>query len=161
MTDSPKAKAPYVEPDTGYPRLEQQLEWYDRKARSAQGWSQRTKMLSMSMSALVPIAAFLSEEKSVVALLGVAVVMLEGLQQVNGWHDRWTNYRAVCENLRREKFAYLGGVGSYDGLTPEEAKKALILQTENIIATENVNWMSRQQQNAQVKVNAPAVPDKD
>jgi|GEM_PF-3660634 len=140
-----KSETKYTEPDSGYARLEQQLDWYDRKARAAQGWAQRTKLLSMSMSATVPLAAILADG-TVTAAIGVGVVILEGLQQVNGWHDKWINYRAVCENLRREKFSYVGGVGAYDGLSPEEAKKTLILQTENIIATENVNWMSRQQQ---------------
>jgi hypothetical protein len=45
------------EPDSGYPRLESQIEWYDKKSGEAQWWYKKLKISEFIIGALVPPAA--------------------------------------------------------------------------------------------------------
>lgn len=131
------------EPDSGYERLEQQIRWYDAKSGSAQRWFKRVKVSEFILSALVPVTA--TWNGWVTAVIGIGVVILEGLQQLNQWQHNWITYRSTCEALRHEKYTYLGRSGSYDGATDEEAKKMLVERTESLISTEHSKWISRQE----------------
>lgn len=132
-----------AEPDSGYPRLEQQIRWYDSKSGSAQWWYKKVKIAEFIFSALVPLTALWNGWAT--AALGVTAVVLEGLQQLNQWQHNWITYRSTCEALRHEKYSYLGRSGSYDGLTKEEARKALVERVESLISTEHSKWISRQE----------------
>jgi hypothetical protein len=131
------------EPDSGYPRLEQQISWYDSKSGEAQRLYKRVKIAEFIVTALVPVTALWNGW--VTAGLGVTAVLLEGLQQLNQWHHNWITYRSTCEALRHEKYSYLGLSGSYDGLDPEQSRKLLVERTESLISTEHAKWISRQE----------------
>jgi len=79
------------------------------------------------------------------AILGVAITMLEGLQQMNQWSQNWTTYRSTCEALRHEKYSYLGKSGVYEGKEDAEAKRILTQRVESLISTEHPKWISRQE----------------
>jgi hypothetical protein len=131
------------EPDSGYPRLEQQIRWYDSKSGEAQRLFKNVKIAQVVFGAFVPLTALWNGW--VTASLGVAVVVLEGLQQLNQWQHNWITYRSTCEALRHEKYSYLGRSGPYDGMNDEEARKALVERTESLISTEHAKWVSRQE----------------
>lgn len=132
------------EPDSGYLRLEQQINWYDSKSGSAQSNYKRVKLCEFAFSGMVPITALLANGW-VTALIGAAAVLLEGLQQLNQWQHNWITYRSTCEALRHEKYSYLARSGSYDGLTDEQAKKALVERVESLVSTEHAKWITRQE----------------
>jgi hypothetical protein len=131
------------EPDSGYPRLEQQIRWYDSKSGEAQRRYKLVKFVEFGLTALVPLTALWNGW--VTALLGVGAVILEGIQQLNQWHHNWITYRSTCEALRHEKYSYLGRSGSYDGMDDAEARSALVERTEALISTEHSKWISRQE----------------
>lgn len=131
------------EPESGYARLDQQLRWYDSKSLEAQWWYKRVKLVQFILGALVPLTATL--DGVVTALLGAAVIVLEGLQQINQWQHNWITYRSTCEALRHEKYMYLGKAGIYDTPNEEERRKLLVERTEALISTEHSKWITRQE----------------
>jgi len=130
--------------DSGYERLEDQIAWYDRKSV----WNQRRykvlKIVSIVAAALVPLAAGAGMPAYVPGALGVAVVIVEGLQQMNQHHHYWVQYRMTCARLRREKFLYMARTGPYD-TTDEEAYKQLVLHVEALVSDDNMNWTQTRQ----------------
>jgi len=132
------------EPDSGYMRLEQQIEWYDKKSGIAQKWFKRVKISEFVLSGLVPITAFTSNGW-VTAIIGAMAVGLEGLQQLNQWQHNWITYRSTCEALRHEKYSYLARSGSYDGMEQNQAFKALVERVEALVSTEHAKWITRQE----------------
>lgn len=132
------------EPDSGYRRLEQQIEWYDSKSGAAQWWFKRVKFFEFIFSGLVPISALLLNGW-ITASIGAAAVLLEGLQQLNQWQHNWITYRSTCEALRHEKYSYIARSGSYDELTDDQAKKALVERVESLVSTEHAKWITRQE----------------
>jgi hypothetical protein len=148
------------EPNSGYQRLEQQIEWYDRKSQSAQRWYKQIKFCEFALSGLVPITALVANGW-VTALIGAGAVILEGLQQLNQWQHKWITYRSTCEALRHEKYSFLARSGSYDGLDDNQAKKVLVEHVESLVSTEHAKWITRQEYDpTKVKSDATGVPGK-
>jgi hypothetical protein len=143
------------EPNSGYPRLEEQISWYDRKSSYAQRLYKWIKSVEFILGATIPFMA--KVDANVTALIGVIVVVLEGLQQINQWHHNWITYRSTCEALRHEKFTYIGRSGVYDGKNDQEAKKILTERVESLISTEHAKWISRQEYDLRKGTSAPSV----
>jgi len=133
----------YKEPDSGYPRLEEQISWYDRKSGSAQKLYKYTKFAEFCFGALIPFTANINA--TITAVLGGAIIILEGLQQINQWQNNWITYRSTCEALRHEKYSYMSRSGAFSNLSDDEAKKTLAERIESLISTEHAKWISRQE----------------
>jgi hypothetical protein len=139
--------------DSGYPRLEDQIAWYDAKSEQNQKRYKRPKVVELVCAALVPLAASLPATGAwsvslagfPAGILGVAIVVLEGLQHLNQYQHNWVSYRSTCEALKHEKYLYLGRSGLYDA-TEEETKKLLVERVEALISTEHSKWVSGREQ---------------
>lgn len=133
----------WQEPDSGYERLERQIDWYDTRSISAQRWYKRSKITELLLAALVPLFAFVSP--ILAALSGASVVLLEGVSQLNQWGQNWITYRSTCEALRHEKYSFLGKSGVYAEVPEEASKKLLVERVEALISTEHAKWISQQE----------------
>lgn len=138
-----KPGPPEQESDSGYPRLETQITWYDTRSGQAQSRYKLFKILEIGCAALVPLISQLNGIAT--AILGAAVLVFEALQHVNQWQHNWITYRSTCEALRHEKFSYLGRSGPYEDMDDTTAKKVLVERIESLISTEHSKWISRQE----------------
>lgn len=132
---------------TGYTRLEEQIEWYDKKSIDAQQYYKNSKIFVIVASAAIPILALL-DYKIAVACLGAAIVIAEGLAHVNQWQQNWLNYRTTCENLIHEKFAFIEKIGPYDLNDTEQSRKILVERVEGLMSSERTNWVTAQEKAA-------------
>jgi Protein of unknown function (DUF4231) len=129
-------------------RLQDQIDWYDRKSGSNQKAYRRLKICTMTAAALVPFIANLSAApKEITAGLGVLIVVLEGLQQIYQYHANWISYRSTCEALKHEKYLYLAKAGTY--AKADNPHVLLAEQVESLVSQENSKWTSGQAQNQQ------------
>ena len=139
--------------DPTWTRLEDQIEWYDRRAAGAQRTYRRLKVVEIVLGALIPFLAGFQDNLAsllgpglvwvpavLIALLGVAVVVLEGLQHLNQYHQLWLGCRSTCEALQREKFLFLADAGPYAGT--EDKRAHLAERVEELISSENTKWVS-------------------
>jgi len=135
------ATATNAEPDSGYWRLEDQIDWYDRKTGEAQKWFKLLRSAQIITAALVPITALIFQgDARIPGLLGAVILILSGFQELGAYQRNWVKYRTTCETLRHEKYFYLGRAGPYDGLDEEEAKKELVNRIEALVSEENTQW---------------------
>src|SRR5438067_12473572 len=75
-------------------RLDDQINWYDRRSMNDQQYFKRMKAIVILAAALIP---FLSGNpfpysQWVVGGLGVLIVVIEGLQQLYQFQANWLNY---------------------------------------------------------------------
>jgi xanthine/uracil permease len=138
------------EPDSGYARLESQIQWYDTKSMKCQRLYKGVNIAGIVVALLIPIFAFLPIcallSKIMTSICGGAIVVLEALTQVNQWGQNWIMYRSTCEALRHEKYSFLGRSGVYaDAADEQEAKKVLVQRVEALISTEHAKWISQQE----------------
>ena len=127
-------------------RLEDQIDWYDRKSITNQNYFKRIKMLEILAAAIIPfLSAFtFSRMVWVTGGLGVLITVLEAMLHLNQYQQNWIAYRSTCESLKHEKYVYLGKAAPYAG-TPD-AHALLAERIESLVSQEHAKWASVQQQ---------------
>jgi Protein of unknown function (DUF4231) len=80
----------------------------------------------------------------VTAVLGLIILIVEGLQQLNQYQTNWISYRSTCEALRHEKYLYLAGTGPY--ANADQVLPLLADRIEGLISQEHAKWLSARQQ---------------
>src|SRR5438067_9706147 len=118
-------------------RLQDQIDWYDRKSQISQRWFKRLRVFEFIAAAGIPFMAGYSGEfeylTPVVGFLGVLVAVVAGLLSLNQFQERWVEYRTTGEALKREKYLFLAKVYPYDG---ERSFPMLVQNIESLIAKE-------------------------
>ena len=148
--------------DVTLDHLQDQIEWYDRKSLFNQRRFKIVKIVGIVSAALIPA---LSSRGPVwiTSALGVLIVVLEGIQQLNKYHENWIAYRSTCEQLKHEKFLYLATAGIYGAATDEHA--LLAERIESLVSQEHAKWASSQEQNKKgsgalaAKSSVPGAPE--
>jgi hypothetical protein len=130
--------------DVTMERLEDQLAWYDRKSAFNRRWHVRLKLATLVAAALIPLVSGILTFPWIAGALGVLVVVFEGAQQLNQFHQNWVTYRGTCEALRHEKYLFLALAGPY--ATTEHPRRLLAERVESLVSTEHARWVQQQEQ---------------
>jgi Protein of unknown function (DUF4231) len=123
-------------------RLEDQLEWYDRKSGDCQKSYKRVKLIQLVVGATVPVVAGLQISAAVTATLAALVVVAEGAQQLYQWQTNWVQYRSTAEALKHEKYLYLAAAGPY---STEDRQRVLAERLEGLVSQEHAKWTEARQ----------------
>jgi len=123
-------------------RLEDQIDWYDRKSRQSQKWFKRLQIASILASATIPfLAGYITETtvilKVSVGVLGLAVVAITAILGIYKFQENWLEFRTTCESLKHEKYLFLTNSEPYDTGTQF---KLLVERVESLISKENTAW---------------------
>lgn len=132
-------------------RLDDQIDWYDRKSLWNQKWYKRLQIVVLIAAATIPFLTAYSDEvawiKFVIGILGLAIAAITAILGLYAFQENWIKYRTVCESLKKEKYKYLTRIAPYDN---ERAFALLVEQVEGLISKENTEW-SRKLENASEK----------
>ncbi len=121
-------------------RLEGQIDWYDTKSLENQRRFKIYKFIEIVTAALIPFAAGFSAPAFLTGGLGVIIVVIEGIQQLNQFQQNWIIYRSTCEALKHEKYLYLGNAGPY--FNKAEDKISLLAERiESLVSKEHAKWI--------------------
>lgn len=125
-------------------RLENQLKWYDNKSLQSQHWYKRMKLAQVALAMLIPVMSLLPADlaKWATAVSGIAIALLEAVQQMNQYSTLWVTYRATAERLKHEKFLFLSTAGPYRGMSEPERLIQLAERVEEHVSTEHANWFN-------------------
>ncbi|WP_052200893.1 DUF4231 domain-containing protein [Terriglobus sp. TAA 43] len=123
-------------------RLEDQINWYDRKSLRDQAMFKRIKVTEIAAAAFIPFLATLSipHGNQIAALLGILITLLEGMLHLNQYQANWIAYRSTCEALRHEKYVYLGKASPYSQVSDPHA--LLAERVESLVSQEHAKWAS-------------------
>jgi hypothetical protein len=139
--------------DSGYERLEEQIRWYDRESGRSKRMFKRMKTATLAISVSIPLtAAFVAinpiitsgKTAVITGALGASIALLEGLQQLNQYHQNWITYRSTAEALKHEKYLYLSNAGHYGAA--DNPKAVLAEVVESLVSQEHAKWTSVQEQ---------------
>ncbi|MBD0333495.1 MAG: DUF4231 domain-containing protein [Chitinophagaceae bacterium] len=133
-------------------RVDEQISWMEGKSRYNQQRYKLLKLLEIVAAAVIPfLAGFYEVHKSfpiITGLLGVFIVVLNGLQQLNKYHENWITYRTTIEALKREKILY---ESTSDPYNDSNAFRKFVQNFEAILANENKVWKANWMQKAEQK----------
>ena len=128
-------------------RLEEQIDWYDKKSAFNQRWFKRIKIIELIAAALIPLLAGLSTLIPYSALitgsLGALIAVLESVLGLYQFQTNWISYRSTCEGLRHEKYLWLAKAGHY--ADTKDPDRLLAERIESLISTEHAKWTSVQE----------------
>src|ERR1035438_1170794 len=129
-------------------RLNEQIDWYDRKSNHNQHWYKVLRGVTMVAGALVPVISLgmANAGRLYTAGLGVIIVIAEGWQQLNQFQANWISYRSTCETLKHEKFLYLATAGPY--ASAADPGVLLAERLEGTVSQEHAKWVSGHEQNS-------------
>lgn len=123
-------------------RLDDQINWYDRKSMWNQQMYKVLKWLELVLSASIPIMVPFASRYTIVGIIvaacGALITAITGIHGLYNFHENWIQYRMTSETLKHEKFLYLTRSGAYYEV--ENPFKLLVERTETIISHENINW---------------------
>jgi hypothetical protein len=121
-------------------RLEDQIAWYDGRSQHNQRWFKSLKSVVLVAAAAIPFLAGIGAPAILTGGLGVLIVVLEGLQQLNQYQHNWITYRSTCEALKHEKYLYLGKAGPY--ASAGDPRALLAERIESLVSQEHAKWVS-------------------
>jgi hypothetical protein len=127
-------------------RLEDQIDWYDRKSMTNQRYFKRIKIVEIGAAAIIPFLSAFTFPRImwVTGGLGVLITVLEGMLHLNQYQQNWIAYRSTCESLKHEKYVYLGKASPYGNTA--DAHALLAERIESLVSQEHAKWASVQQQ---------------
>lgn len=148
-------------------RLDEQMDWYDRKSQWNQRWYKRIRQLEIVVASLIPLLAgnmdVVPYPEWVIGSFGALIAISGAILSLNKYHDNWLQYRITAESLKKERYLYLTHCKPYGG---KDAFRALVLRVEALLADENSQWVDtmRQAQEEQQEqlsaANPPSEPSK-
>jgi hypothetical protein len=128
--------------DPTWERLEDAIDWYDRRAVENQRLYRWLKLLELAVAAAVPVVAGIGSPVWVTGGLAAVVVVLEGAQHLFQFHELWITYRSTAESLKHQRYLYLAEAGPYAG---EDRRSQLATRTEALLSHEHARWAAAQQ----------------
>ena len=127
-------------------RLDNQINWYDKKSKINKSRYRILKLLVIIFSVMIPFLAGLISDahswiKIAVGIGGVMIALFEGILTLYKYQENWLEYRNTAESLRREKIMFLTKAGPY---SKDQSLQNLVQRSESIMSEENQDWTKNQ-----------------
>lgn len=129
-------------------RVDDQLEWYERKAATARRRYKTLRAVEFISAAAVPLVIALGSGtyyRVAAASLGVLAAASTGFQSVNHFQENWVEYRENAEQLKSVRFAFLTRTCPFD---TENPLPAFVEAVEGILCGEHSSWGGRMNKTA-------------
>lgn len=128
-------------------RVDDQIEWYDKKSGKAQNWYKLIQIIEIISAATIPVLVPYilpgNMPSLLVAALGALITVLETLCRLFKFHENWIQYRTTAELLKYHKFLFQTQSAPYN--TKEESvENVFVRNIESIISSENNTWKALQ-----------------
>jgi len=146
-------------PDVVINRLEDQLKWYENESVRCKRMFKRLKTGTLAISVSIPLnAAFATRYPAIIGVItgvmGASIALLEGLQQLNQYHQNWITFRSTAEALKHEKFLFLSTAGPY--AVAGNPAALLAERVESLVTQETEKWTAAQEQKPKTQKAAGA-----
>lgn len=124
-------------------RVDNQINWYDKKSKTAQKMYKIFQTIEIVMAAIIPLLSGYTTVNAIIPViigtLGAAIAIIEAITKLNKYHENWIQYRATCEMLKYHKHLYLTQTYPYNP-SEETVANTFVRNIEDIISSENSQW---------------------
>ena len=123
-------------------RLDNQIDWYEKKSKSNQKWFRLFRVLEILFAMSIPfLVSEITDDthflKGIVGFLAVCVAVIAGVVTLYKFQENWIEYRTVAETLKHDKYLFMTKTPPYD---KEDAFHKLVERVESEISKENSTW---------------------
>ncbi len=123
-------------------RLDDQMNWYDKKSQFNQKWHKLLKIIEIISAASITFLAGMSKDITYsewyIGILGILIAVSSGASSLYKFQENWIQYRTTAETLKHEKFKFLTKAEPYR----DDSNAFLILvdRIESLLSKENTQW---------------------
>lgn len=133
-------------------RMIGQMLWYDKKSTKYQSQYKKLTIISMILSAIIPVIILFNTNKYfiaklIVSLASSAVTIITGILSLYKSKDLWLEYRNSCELLKSLLHKYFTNTDMFCDLNDNDKNKLLISNAENLMTHEIKNWIDANNKN--------------
>ena len=122
-------------------RLNDQIDWYDKKSQTNQKWFKRLRLLEIVAAVIIPFLAGIGSNiphySIIIGGLGMIIAVSAGLSALYKYHENWIEYRTTSETLKHEKYLFQTKCSPYNN---DNAFCQLVERVESLISKENTQW---------------------
>lgn len=125
-------------------RYQDQVDWYDRKARWNHQMYQVFQWSAIFFSAATPVLIVVYDgwTRWLAASIAFLVAIVTSGLKTFKYQENWVNYRTTAETLKKEKYYYDANIEGYQNLEDIKYKQALFVdRVEQLISRENTLWV--------------------
>jgi hypothetical protein len=115
---------------------------FARQARRSRNAYFILEILALMFAASIPASAALGAGIKVAGALGAAMVVVNGLRQIGGFHQEWVSSAQARYAIESEVVLFAGGEQPYAG---ENAAASLAVMVEKIAASEGERFRARRE----------------
>jgi len=126
-------------------RVEDQLNWYTAKSKSAQIRYKTLRVASIAISLSIPILMNLIGGKHdpfwkvIISMEAAMVALIEGVLSLYKYKDIWTSYSSTSEQLKYHKFLFKTQTTPYNS---PDAFQQFVSNVESIMQAEQKGWVT-------------------
>jgi hypothetical protein len=126
-----------------------QICWYDEKASINQRSYRISMVISIALSAVIPVLTLLLELpfgfaiKIAITSLSAGVTVISAVNALYKFRELWVQYRSNCEVLISILYRYFSKIGEFEHIKTEQANKLLAEICEDYFAREYQIWATR------------------
>ncbi len=122
-------------------RLNDQIDWYDKKSQTSQKWFKKLRLLEIAAATIIPFLAGIGPNipyySIIIGGLGVIIAVSAGVSALYKYHENWIEYRTTSETLKHEKYLFQAKCSPYNN---DDAFCKLVQRVEGLISKENTQW---------------------
>ena len=126
-------------------RVNGQIEWYEKKARSCQRKYTISQTIEIILAASIPLLSSYSDDSEmigfIVSVFVAAITIIKSLSRLYKWPENWIGYRTACDLLRYQKVLFETHSAPYN-TKPESIENLFVRNIEQIISSELNQWKS-------------------
>lgn len=134
-------------------RVDDQINWYDRKSQSSQLCFKGLRGFEIVAAAAIPLIAGFGAQllpgwmplEVTLGVLGASIAIASAFLSLNRCQENWMSYRTTSESLKLEKFLFLTRANPYH---EEGAFTLFVHRAERLISSENSAWLQYNQTEA-------------
>jgi hypothetical protein len=137
-------------------RLDDQINWYETKAKLNKLRYRITEIIIIVAGALIPFinsSVILFQIGNIpqhylifiASTLGFIITVVTGFSKMEKYFETWILYRTNAEVLKKEKFLYKNNAAQYAQLSQEDRDKTLVENIEFIVSSEITKYFSMQE----------------
>ena len=123
-------------------RVDDQIDWMDKKAAMNKNWHTWFSMISIALGASIPIMIWNLNDfpnlKSSLFYVSMVSAATNAIAAHFRWHDEWMRYRRTVEQLKSEKAQFEAETGKY---SDAERFHIYVATCEQILFLERVAWL--------------------
>nr|DAZ22189.1 MAG TPA: Protein of unknown function (DUF4231) [Caudoviricetes sp.] len=126
-------------------RLNEQIEYFDKKSISMKKKYFSFEIISIILSSAIPIVTLINPSPPsyydiAIAILGTCTTIISSIVSLKSYNNEWLQCRSVCENLKHHKYLFINNCEPYNLDDNITNKTLLVNNCEKIILSDLSDW---------------------